>query len=60
MTVAAGDDGEIAITFRSRDDKTKIEAIGLQAADAGILIEALSTVHDGRSPRVTIREEGNA
>lgn len=58
LTVAAGDDGEIEIAFRSRDDTARVEAIGLPAIDAGMLIEAIAMVRDGRSKRVTIREDG--
>ena len=58
LTVAAGEDGEIEIAFRSRDDASRKEAIGLPAIDAGMLIEAIAMVRDGRSKRVTIREEG--
>lgn len=60
LTVAAGDDGEIEISFRSRDDKARIETIGLPATDAGMLMEAVGMVRDGRSKRVTIREDGGA
>lgn len=58
LTVAAGDDGEIEISFRSRDDRARIETIGLPATDAGMLMEAVGMVRDGRSKRVTIREDG--
>jgi c-di-GMP-binding flagellar brake protein YcgR len=58
LTVAAGDDGEIEISFRSRDDRSRIETIGLPATDAGMLMEAVGMVRDGRSKRVTIREDG--
>lgn len=60
LAVALGDDGEIEISFRSRDDKTKIETIGLQRDDAGVLIESLALVRDGGSRRVTIREDGES
>jgi c-di-GMP-binding flagellar brake protein YcgR len=60
LTVAAGDDGEIEISFRSRDDRSRIETIGLPATDAGMLMEAVGMVRDGRSKRVTIREDGGA
>jgi hypothetical protein len=58
LTVAIGDDGEIEISFRSRDDRARVERIGLPAIDAGMLIEAIAMVRDGRSNRVTIREDG--
>jgi hypothetical protein len=58
LTVAAGDDGEIEISLRSRDDRSRIETIGLPATDAGMLMEAVGMVRDGRSKRVTIREDG--
>lgn len=60
LTVAMGDDGEIEISFRSRDDTARKEAIGLPLIDAGMLIEAIAMVRDGRSKRVTIREEVDA
>jgi hypothetical protein len=60
LTVAMGDEGEIEISFRSRDDRARIETIGLPASDAGMLIEAIGMVRDGRSKRIVIREDGGA
>lgn len=57
LRVEAGEDREIAIVFRSRDDRARIEGVGVPLNDAGMLIEAISMVRDGRSDRVTIREE---
>ncbi len=57
LRVEAGDDGEIEIVFRSRDGSARIEGVGVPGIDAGMLIEAISMVRDGRSKRVTIREE---
>jgi len=60
LTVAEGEDSEIEIAFRSRDDLAQIERIGVRKEDVSILIEALATVRDGRSKRVTIREDERA
>lgn len=58
LTVSKGDDGEIDIIFRARDDHSHIETIGLRKEDAGLFAEALLAVRDGRSDRVTIHREG--
>lgn len=60
LTVAMGDHGEIEIAFRSRDDAARKETIGLPLSDVGMLMEAIGMVRDGRSKKVTIREDGDA